>query len=404
MLKKSLLGFLGTFIRVGSLDLTMPDGSTHRFGTGDAPSVGLAIANLATIRAILANPELGLGEAYMDERLTLTHGDLFDLFAVLIRNQKAGHLPVWQQMLSHARTSLRRFVQHSPVHVSRRNVAHHYDLSTDLYDLFLTPDRLYTCAYYETDAHDLQAAQTAKVRHIEKKLLLEPGQRVLDIGCGWGHMACHIAKTYDVHVTGVALSQVQITACKARAKEMQVEDRVTFRYQDYRDVHERFDRVYSVGMLEHVGQPQYRTYFRKIAENLADDGVALVHFIGRTLPPGTLSPWFNKYIFPGGYSPALSEVTPQVEHAGLIPADIEIWRGHYDRTLFDWYERFEARADEAEAMYDATFVRMWRFYLVASVMAFREGLSFLTQMQLTKDPFLVPRTRGYLYQDQPETA
>lgn len=390
-------------VRKGTLDLTLADGMKTRYGQG-APEHGLVLKSPDLPRKIILNPTLAVGEGYMDGTVEIENDDLRGFFQLMVPNFNDAGAAWFQKPLSGFRYSLRRLRQFAPVGTAEANVSHHYDLSHDLYDLFLDRDRQYSCAYWAEGVETLEQAQIAKKRHIAAKLMIEPGMRVLDIGCGWGHMACHIAKTYDVHVTGVALSQVQITACKARAKEMQVEDRVTFRYQDYRDVHERFDRVYSVGMLEHVGQPQYRTYFRKIAENLADDGVALVHFIGRTLPPGTLSPWFNKYIFPGGYSPALSEVTPQVEHAGLIPADIEIWRGHYDRTLFDWYERFEARADEAEAMYDATFVRMWRFYLVASVMAFREGLSFLTQMQLTKDPFLVPRTRGYLYQDQPETA
>ncbi|HHB81712.1 MAG TPA: class I SAM-dependent methyltransferase, partial [Aliiroseovarius sp.] len=229
------------------------------------------------------------------------------------------------------------------------------------------------------------------------KLLLKPGLRLLDIGCGWGYMACYLAKTYDVHVTGVSLSRTQLQSCAEFARSLGVEDKVDFRYQDYREVSEQFDRIYSVGMLEHVGQPKYATYFRKVYENLADDGIALIHFIGRNQPPGALSPWFNKYIFPGGYTPALSEVTPEVENAGLLAADLEIWRGHYERTLYDWWVRFEANIDAARAMYDERFVRMWRYYLIAAQVAFPEMKSILCHLQLSKDQYRVPNKRDYLY-------
>ena len=399
-----LAALANRFVQVGSLRLELPNGETRAFGTGEAPRVGLRITDTATIRAILLNPELGLGEAYMDERLVLTEGDLFDFFRLMARNRELGHLPPWQARMWAMRKGLKRFAQKAHIGRSRKNVAHHYDISTEFYDLFLSEDRMYTCAYYQGDNTTLPQAQHAKINHIAGKLLLEPGLRLLDIGCGWGYMACYLAKTYGVHVTGVSLSHEQLKACAETARRMGVEDRVDFRYQDYREVAETFDRIYSVGMLEHVGQPQYATYFNKVYENLADDGIALIHFIGRATPPGALSPWFNKYIFPGGYTPALSEVTPAVENSGLLAADLEVWRGHYERTLRDWWLRFEDRLDEALAMYDARFIRMWRYYLIASQVAFPEMKSILCQLQLTRDIYRVPDKRDYLYRDPPVQA
>ena len=398
MLNKLLITLAKRFVREGTLTLTLPGRAPQSFGQG-SPRVGIAIKDSATIRAILMNPELGLGEAYMDERLTLTEGDLFDFFHLLARNRELGHLPGWQSAMWAMRKRLKRFAQKAHITTSRQNVAHHYDISTEFYDLFLSEDRMYTCAYYEGENTTLPQAQHAKIDHIAGKLLLEPGLRLLDIGCGWGYMACYLAKKYDVHVTGVSLSREQLKSCAQFAKDMEVEDRVDFRYQDYREVDEQFDRIYSVGMLEHVGQPQYATYFEKIHENLSDDGIALIHFIGRNAPPGALSPWFNKYIFPGGYTPALSEVTPAVEASGLLANDLEIWRGHYERTLYDWWERFEANIAPARAMYDDRFIRMWRYYLVAAQVAFPEMKSILCHLQLSKNQYRVPNKRDYLYVD-----
>ncbi len=393
-----LSGLARRFVREGTLVLHLPGRQAPLvLGDGGAPRVGLRLRDSATIRAIVTNPELGLGEAYMDQRLILTEGTLEDFFRLLIRNREHGHLPGWQAAMWAGRKRLKRLAQQAGMARSRRNVAHHYELTTDFYDLFLSPDRMYTCAYFRDPEATLEQAQIAKIRHIAGKLLLSPGLRVLDVGCGWGFMACWLARHYGVRVTGISLSREQLRICRRTAQEMGVADRVEFRFQDYRELDESYDRICSVGMLEHVGQPQYATYFNKLHGALAPDGVALIQFIGRNAPPGALSPWFNKYIFPGGYSPALSEVTPAIERAGLKMCDIEIWRGHYEPTLDHWRARFEANAARIEAMFDARFVRMWRYYLVASRIAFEEMDSVLFQVQLARDPYRVPASRDYLY-------
>jgi cyclopropane-fatty-acyl-phospholipid synthase len=276
-------------------------------------------------------------------------------------------------------------------------VQHHYDLSGELYDLFLDTDRQYSCAYFADPSMTLEQAQAAKKHHIAGKLLLRPGMRVLDIGCGWGGMALTLAQDYGVDVVGVTLSTEQHKVATERAKAAGLSEQVSFRLMDYRDVEGQFDRIVSVGMFEHVGAPHYRAYFKSVQELLAPDGVALIHTIGRSQPPGTTSPWITKYIFPGGYAPALSETAAAYEASGLVAADIEVWRLHYAETLRHWYMRFMDNIDKARALYDERFCRMWRYYLVASELTFRLSNQVVFQMQLTPKQDAVPLTRDYLY-------
>jgi cyclopropane-fatty-acyl-phospholipid synthase len=279
-------------------------------------------------------------------------------------------------------------------------VAHHYDLNDRLYALFLDADRQYSCAYFESADQSLDDAQLAKRRHLAAKLLVAPGQRVLDIGCGWGGLALYLAELCDARVTGITLSKPQHAVARVRAVETELAEKIEFRLQDYRDVSEKFDRIVSVGMFEHVGVGFYDVFFRKCHALLENNGVMLLHSIGRSEGPGITNPWIAKYIFPGGYIPALSEVLPAVERAGLLVSDIEILRLHYAETLKAWRERFLAHREEVERLYDARFVRMWEFYLAASEMAFRRQAMMVFQLQLTKQQGIVPMTRDYIAREE----
>jgi cyclopropane-fatty-acyl-phospholipid synthase len=304
----------------------------------------------------------------------------------------------WLQWL--LRYLWRRLAQFNPRNRARRNVAHHYDLDKQLYTLFLDADRQYSCAYFENAEQSLDDAQLAKRRHVVAKLLVNRLQRVLDIGSGWGGMGLYLAEIAGARVTGVTLSDEQLAVSRSRAEERGLGDRVEFRLQDYRDISERFDRIVSVGMFEHVGVGYYDVFFRKCTEILSDDGVMLLHSIGRSEGPGITNPWINKYIFPGGYIPALSEVLPAIERAGFLVTDIEILRLHYAETLKQWRERFLAHRDDLPKSYDERFVRMWEFYLAASEMAFREQNLMVFQLQLTKRQDVVPVTRDYIARDE----
>ena len=300
-----------------------------------------------------------------------------------------------------ARYLLRRLQQANGRRRSKQNVAHHYDLDGRLYDLFLDADRQYSCGYFERDDDPLETAQLAKKRHIAAKLLVGPAAQVLDIGCGWGGLALYLAEACGArHVTGITLSGEQLTAARARAAGKALDDHVAFALKDYRDVEGRFDRIVSVGMFEHVGVGQYDAYFRKCAELLADDGVMLLHSIGRSERPGITNPWIAKYIFPGGYIPSLSEVLPAIERAGLLVTDVEILRLHYAETLKHWRARFLEERAAAAKLYDDRFVRLWDFYLAASEMAFREQAMMVFQIQITKRQDVVPLTRDYIQREE----
>jgi cyclopropane-fatty-acyl-phospholipid synthase len=386
-----------TLVKTGSLTLHMPNGTTMTLGDGSGPKVIIRLHDANLPRKLLFNPELAMGEAYMDETLTIDDDDLRGLLTLAIRNNENGNQVWWQKLAAKSRMLKRGIDQRNPLKTSRENVEHHYDLSVELYDLFMEEDKQYTCAYFKTGKESLEDAQTAKKAHIARKMLLEPGMKVMDIGCGWGGLSITLAKDYGVDVVGVTLSKVQRQTAIKRAEAAGVADKIEFRLCDYRDVTEQFDRITAVGMMEHVGQPQYRTFFKQVHSNLKDDGVALIHFIGRSSPPDTLSPWFQKYIFPGGYAPAMSEVMSSVEREHLVMADLEVWRGHYERTLQIWQERFENNLDTVREMYDDRFIRMWRYYLIASELSFSEMHQVLFQLQLSKHQLAVPSTREYLY-------
>ena len=389
--------FLRQVFQIGDLTVTWPDGRVCRYGGAPGPSAAVEVTDPGLPKRLLMNPELALGEGYMEGGLTVSQGDLMGFLSLAARNSHAHGRGRWSAAASGANKGLRWLAQHNPLHVARQNVAHHYDLSTRLYELFLCDDLQYTCAYYADPTMTLEQAQAAKKAHIAAKLRIEPGMRVMDIGCGWGGTSITLAKDYGARVTAVTLSKVQLAYAKARAEAAGVADRIDFRLVDYRNVHDQFDRIVVVGMMEHVGQPQYATFMGKLNDCLADDGIALVHTIGRPTPPGRTSPFIHKYIFPGGYIPAMSEVMTEVERAGLIACDVEVWRGHYERTLADWRARFEANLDEIRALYDEEFIRMWRYYLVAAEVGKRELGLGVFHFQLSKQADAVPMTRDYLY-------
>jgi cyclopropane-fatty-acyl-phospholipid synthase len=369
-------------------------------GDGGSPSVAVRFATAAAQRAVMLDPEVKLGEAYMDGTLKVEQGSIADLLAIVLGQSKNGLPPRWAQLQWALRFLYRRWQQFNRPSRARRNVAHHYDLDGRLYSLFLDADRQYSCAYFDTPDQSLDDAQLAKKRHIAAKLLAKEGQRVLDIGCGWGGLGLYLTEFCRARVTGVTLSQEQWQRASERAVERNLAGAIEFRIQDYRDVQESFDRIVSVGMFEHVGVGYYDAFFGKCAELLSDNGVMLLHSIGRSEGPNVTNPWIAKYIFPGGYIPALSEVLPSIERAGLLVTDIEILRLHYAETLKKWRDRFMAHREEVERIYDRRFVRMWEFYLAASEMAFREQAMMVMHIQLTKRQGVVPNTRDYIASEE----
>ena len=347
---------------------------------------------------ILLDPELKFGEAYMNGTFVVEQGSIADVLAICL-GQKS-EVPHWARPQGLLRYLKRRLSQFNPRRRARNNVAHHYDLDGRLYSLFLDADRQYSCGYFENPEVSLDDAQLAKKRHLAAKLLLKPDKRVLDIGCGWGGLGLYLAEAAGADVTGVTLSQEQHAIANERAAEKHLSQRAKFRMQDYRDVAGPFDGIVSVGMFEHVGVNHYDTFFRKSAQLLAEDGVMVLHSIGRSEGPGATNPWIAKYIFPGGYIPSLSEVLPHIEKAGLLVTDIEIQRLHYAETLKAWRERFLAHRDEVERIYDQRFERMWEFYLASSEMSFREQNMMVFQIQLAKRQDVVPMTRGYIAREE----
>jgi cyclopropane-fatty-acyl-phospholipid synthase len=389
---------MSRFIRRGNLRITSARGRTFRFGDGTGRQISVRFTTRAAQRQVLLNPELKLGECYVDGTFVVEDATIAEFLALAMG--QPNEVPNWGWPLQAARYLKRRFQQFNPPRRARRNVAHHYDLDGRLYSLFLDADRQYSCGYFESLGQSLDDAQLAKKRHLGAKLLLKPGQRVLDIGCGWGGLALYLAEVAGADVVGVTLSQEQLGIAQARASEKDLAGAVEFRLQDYRDIKQGFDRIVSVGMFEHVGVVHYDRFFRKCAEVLDDEGVIVLHSIGRSEGPGTTNPWIAKYIFPGGYIPALSEVLPAIERAGLLVDDIEILRLHYAETLKAWRDRFMAHRDEVQRIYDPRFVRMWEFYLASSEMAFREQAMMVFQLQLSKRQGVVPITRDYIGREE----
>jgi cyclopropane-fatty-acyl-phospholipid synthase len=390
---------LGHFIRSGNLRLTTAEGAVFMFGDGTGTPVAIRFTSHAAQYGLLIDPELKFGEAYIDGTLIVEQGTIADVLSVVFAQCRDGKPPWWARLQWCIRYLYRRLLQFNPPRRSRRNVAHHYDLDGQLYALFLDADRQYSCAYFETPGQSLDDAQLAKKRHLAAKLRVEPQHRVLDIGCGWGGLALYLAEICQARVTGITLSAEQHAFASGRASEQPFAQAIDFRLQDYRDVSNCYDRIVSVGMFEHVGVGFYDAFFRKCAALLEDDGVMLLHSIGRSEGPNVTNPWIAKYIFPGGYIPALSEVLPAVEKAGLLVTDIEILRLHYAETLKAWRQRFLAHRDNVERLYDARFARMWEFYLAAAEMAFREQAMMVFQLQLTKRQGVVPMTRDYILRE-----
>jgi cyclopropane-fatty-acyl-phospholipid synthase len=387
---------LGHIVQTGTLRVTMPDGTTRRYGTG-TPELGITIRDPKLPARAILNPTLAVGEAYMNQGIEIENDDLRGFFRLMIPNINAAGSPWFQRPLDITRRCVRRFRQFAPEAKARANVEHHYDLSSELYDLFLDADRQYSCAYFARDDMSIDEAQVAKKHHIARKLRIEPGMRVLDIGCGWGGMGLTLAQEYGAEVVGVTLSKEQYALATERAEAAGLNGQVDFRLTDYRNVTGKFDRIVSVGMFEHVGVPHYDEYFGFVNKALNDDGLALIHTIGHVGPASEADSWITKYIFPGGYTPALSEMQKAIDKQHLVTCDIEALRIHYAMTLTAWYDRFMEHADKARELYDERFVRMWRWYLLSVQASFSVGKLLVYQVQLGKTLDAAPITRDYLY-------
>ncbi len=399
-----LLHFLlKTFIRRGTFRVTTSRGTVLTFGDGTGQPVSVRFTSRAAEWGILLDPELKFGESYVNGTFVVEQGSIADVLAIAL-GQKS-EVPHWALPQTWLRYLKRRLSQFNPRQRSKRNVAHHYDLDERLYSLFLDADRQYSCAYFESPGQSLDDAQLAKKRHLGAKLKLKPDKcdndlRVLDIGCGWGGLGLYLAEIGGADVTGITLSKEQHAIANERAAEKGLTQRARFVLQDYRDVAGSFDRIVSVGMFEHVGVNHFDAFFRKSAQLLSDDGVMVLHSIGRSEGPSVTNAWISKYIFPGGYIPSVSETMAAVERSGLLVTDIEFLRLHYAETLKHWRERFLAHREEVERIYDQRFVRMWEFYLAASEMSFREQNLMVFQIQLTKRQGVVPMTRDYIMREE----
>ena len=395
---------LERLVRHGELTVTAPDGKTYRFGSPDPElkPVAIRLIGRKTPLKIVRDPALGAAEAWMDGRLTMERGEILDLVKLIRRNGRWEERARKRGLRRSGSRALARLDRFNWPRRARRNVAHHYDLGNTLYELFLEEDMQYSCAYFTDPANALEQAQEEKKAHIAAKLLLKPGQRVLDIGCGWGGMALYLNRVADVEVLGITLSEEQLKVARRRAEDAGVSDSVRFELMDYRDVDGLFDRIVSVGMFEHVGPPFYPTFFRKCRELLSEDGVMLLHTIGRLGGPGTTDRFTAKYIFPGGYIPALSEIVRPSEQERLILSDCETLRFHYYHTIRHWYERTKAHEEEIVDLFDERFYRLWLFYLSGAMTAFSEGGMVNYQLQYVRNRRALPMTRDYMLEMERE--
>ena len=391
--------FMSAIVKDGELTVIDYDGQTKVYG---APSpthrpITVRFTEKGAADRLARSPRLGAGEAYMEGRLTVDGDDILGLLDLVLGNATWERGGIARGSLEKGgRKLMTKLDQWNSARRSKQNVAHHYDLSDRLYDLFLDADRQYSCAYFTDPANGLEQAQADKKAHIAAKLHLKPGQRVLDIGCGWGGMALYLNRVADVDVLGITLSEEQLKVARQRAADAGVSDRVKFELIDYRDLTGSFDRIVSVGMFEHVGVPQYESFFLKCRELLAADGVMLLHTIGRFGGPGITDAWTAKYIFPGGYNPSLSQIVSASEKARMIVADVETLRLHYAHTLDHWYARTVAASDEIVRLYDERFLRMWKFYLAGAACGFRYGGLCNYQVQYVRERRALPITRDYL--------
>jgi cyclopropane-fatty-acyl-phospholipid synthase len=399
----SLHNLLGKIIRNGTL-IVRGSGGEHTYGAGGGRTVAVRFVDEAAERELVADPQLKLGELYMDGRLLVEEGDIYEFLALIKDNTLKEGLTFEILLRSIGRLIASQFRNRVPVNHNQRNVAHHYDLDEKLFSLFLDEDWQYSCAYFNPPGISLDEAQIAKKRHIVAKLLAEPGQKALEIGSGWGGMAMYLSESSGVDVTGITLSKEQLKVSRERAAKRGLAHSVRFELQDYYYLPptRSYDRIVSVGMFEHVGRLNYRKFFNKVSDILHEDGVMVLHSIGQPYPALYNNPWIEKYIFPGGYIPSIAEVMPSIEKAGLLVSDIEILPLHYGYTLRHWRERFMANKDKALALYDERFVRMWEFYLAGSEMAFTHESFFIFQMQIVKKRGSVPDNRDYIYEKEAE--
>ena len=394
----SLISFLNNLFKQDGFELIDSNSKKYVIGnpTKDKPIV-IRFLDQKLMQKLLINPDLYFGEAYMNGSLVIENGTLTDFLDLAFKNIGRGNINSYGAVIKKIKGTFGYLTNLNKIIKSKENVAHHYDISEKLYDLFLDKNRQYSCAYFKNDSDTLEQAQNNKIHHIIKKLNIQPNQKVLDVGSGWGTLALAIAKETNASVTGITLSENQFEYSQNKPKEMNLSNQVNFKLIDYRQLNEKFDRIVSVGMFEHVGRNFYRTYFNKVFQLLNEKGIALIHTIGSSMPPRDPQPWIQKYIFPGGYTPSLSEISKPIEKSGLIVSDIEVLRMHYAHTLRNWKERFLSKKDTVLDMFDEKFFRMWEFYLASCEMAFKWGDQVVFQLQLAKDNSSVPNTRDYIY-------
>ena len=398
-MNKSLKKFCENLIKVDGFILVDANSTEYTIGKPEKQiPIKLKILDKSLHYKLLLLPDLYLGQAYTDGSLVIENGSLTEFLEIAMKNLGRGDTNIFATIIKKVFGTYRYLTNFNLIKKSKSNVAHHYDISEKLYDLFLDKNRQYSCAYFKNDNDTLEDAQQNKMNHIIRKLNLKNNQKVLDIGSGWGTLAIEIAKQSQCEVTGITLSENQLKYSQSKVRELNLENQVNFKLMDYRELNEKFDRVVSVGMFEHVGRKFYGKYFNKVSDLLSDDGVALIHTIGSVNTPRDPHPWITKYIFPGGYTPSLSEVARPIENSGLIISDMEVLRMHYAHTLRNWKERFIGKKDEVLTMFDEKFFRMWEFYLAGCEMAFKWGDQVVYQFQLTKDYRSTPVTRDYIYQ------
>ena len=387
----SLISFLNNLFKQDGFELIDSNSKKYVIGnpTKEKPIV-IRFLDQKLMQKLLINPDLYFGEAYMNGSLVIENGTLTDFLDLAFKNIGRGNINSYGAVIKKIKGTFGYLTNLNKIIKSKENVAHHYDISEKLYDLFLDNNRQYSCAYFKNDSDTLEQAQSNKIHHIIKKLNIQPNQKVLDVGSGWGTLALAIAKETNASVTGITLSENQFEYSQNKAKEMNLSNQVDFKLIDYRQLNEKFDRIVSVGMFEHVGRNFYRTYFNKVFQLLNEKGIALIHTIGSSMPPRDPQPWIQKYIFPGGYTPSLSEISKPIEKSGLIVSDIEVLRMHYAHTLRNWKERFLSKKDTVLDMFDEKFFRMWEFYLASCEMAFKWGDQVVFQLQLAKDNSSVP--------------
>jgi len=394
----SLANFLSKIIKYDGFILIDYDSKKYEIGKPFKENpIQIRLLDKSLNYKLLLNPDLYFGEAYTNGSLIIENGSLTDFLEIAFKNIGRGDINFYSKIFNKIRGTYRYFTNFNRINNSKKNVNHHYDISEKLYDLFLDKKRQYSCAYFKNENDSLDDAQTNKIDHIIKKLNIKPNQRVLDIGSGWGSLAIDIAQKTNASVTGITLSKNQFDYSNKKAKEMNLGNQVDFKLIDYRQINEKFDRIVSVGMFEHVGRKFYKTYFNQVSKLLKDDGISLIHTIGSVNSPREPQPWITKYIFPGGYTPSLSEIAGPIEKSGLIISDIEVLRMHYSHTLRHWKKRFLSKKHEVLEMFDEKFLRMWEFYLASCEMVFKWGDQVVFQLQLTKNFTSVPNTRDYIY-------